>query len=226
MARLCIGRLGSLAKGGRLIPATNAAGLLAEASESFRAAVAGPFFRVASRLDADGRLGVVAADCQGAPLVEGVSEKRLEHVIRLAEVRLGERLNLNDVADAVFVTGARDFGPGTPLGDLTARWLEQVRQALPARYAAIQALLLPPPRPQPQPQPSAQPEPRPQATGLSGESDSAGAADPAPTAAPEGGLEAPEAPRGGYIRIQVEDDDEESPVDEPFGSPRAERGSP
>lgn len=147
VSRLCIRRIGDLLDAGRLIEATNAAGRLAEASVAFRAAVAGPFYRAASRLQADGRLQTAPPPCSDSPLVERVSKKRLEHVINLARARLEQRLYLSDVVDAVFVTGARDFGPKTPVGELTGRWLERLREVLPARYAAIQALLLPPPAP-------------------------------------------------------------------------------
>lgn len=191
VARLCIGRIQRLTDERRLVHAANAAGLVAGASAPFRAAVAAPFFRVAARLDEDARLTATPADCQAAPLVTGVSQKRLEHVVRLAEVRLAERLNLADVADAVFVTGARDFGPKTPVGELTARWLEQVRTALPARYAAIQAALLPPP-----------------------------GAPAAPRDEPRPSLRE-ESPQGGYIRIEVADDDPEA-----LGSPRHNGATP
>jgi hypothetical protein len=43
----------------------------------------------------------------------------------------------------VLVTGARDFGPDSPVGTVTLAWLAKAKQSLPARAAAVEALLLP-----------------------------------------------------------------------------------
>lgn len=141
LASLCIARVSELSARGRRIAAVNAAGLLSEASEALRPAVAGPFFQVASALDEDPRLSVGAGDCETAPLVESVAGKRLEHVVRLARVRAKERVQLADLLPEVFVTGARDFGPDVPVGRLTASWLMRLKERLPAKAAAIEAAL-------------------------------------------------------------------------------------
>lgn len=199
IAKLCIARVGELLRRGRVVSAVNAAGLLAHASELFRAAVAAPLYDAVSALDEDGRLVIGTADCEAAPLVTGAGDKRLPHLVRLARVRLAERIDLADVVDEVFVTGARDFGPDTPVGEITAGWLGRLRARLPARAAAIDVKLVPtagapeatPDAPAPPP-PAALPPARPSrdrpgevSTGTPGES--------------------------GYIHIKVHDDDEGQP---------------
>ena len=142
-AQLCLQRVRRLIEAGSLIDAVNAAGLAAEASPSLRAVIAAPFHAAASALDRDARLFAGEEDCARSPLVEGLEERTLLQSVRIAEAKQRERVPLGHVADAVFVTGARDFGPSSPVGAITARWLERVRVALPAKGAAIDALLLP-----------------------------------------------------------------------------------
>lgn len=141
----CLGRVRSLAAQGLLVEAVSAGGLLAEAAPALRPAVAPPLFDAARALDLDPRLVAADQDCAGAPLLTGVSGRDLTQNMKFAAARQGERLNLADLEDAVFVTGARDFGADTPFGGLAARWLERLRVALPARHAAIEAALVPPP---------------------------------------------------------------------------------
>lgn len=153
-AGLCLQRVRRLMDDGALVDAVNAAGLLAEASATLRPLLAGSFHDAAAALDQDPRLFAGELDCQRTPLVDQLSKRSLEENVRLAQTRAKERVALADVADAVFVTGARDFGGESPVGVITARWLERARVALPARYAAIEALLLPQ---APPPEPSAAP---------------------------------------------------------------------
>jgi len=143
VAKLCIARISELLRRGRVVAAVNAAGALSEASEVFRSAVAAPFYEAVSRLDEDGRVQVGTGDCEAAPLVTGAGDKRLPHLVQLARVRLAERLDLADVVDEVFVTGARDFGTDTPVGAITAGWLGRLRARLPARASAIDVKLVP-----------------------------------------------------------------------------------
>lgn len=142
VARHCLQRLQELGQKSAL-SATKAAGFLAEASSLYRATVANALYRHATTLNQDKRLDVRADSCRDNPLVDDVQGKRDEHLVRLAEIKMGDRVNLADLPDAVFVTGLRDFGPGTPFGDLVQNWLERIQDVLPARYAAIQAALLP-----------------------------------------------------------------------------------
>ena len=145
VVRLCLGRVRMLMGEGAIVEATNAAGLLAEAAPGLRAALAAPMFAAVSALEADPRLSAAASDCERDPLVPALSAATLGETLRVARTRRRERVGLADVVDAVFVSGTRDFGPGTPVGGATARWLERLRVSQPARFAAIEALLLPPP---------------------------------------------------------------------------------
>ena len=143
VARHCLRRVQELGKKSTLL-ATKAAGFLAEASSLYRAAVANTLYRNALKLDRDQALRLEAQNCLENPLVEDVNGKRDEHLVRLAEIKSTAHLNLAELPDAVFVTGLRDFGPETPFGALTKSWLTKIQDVLPARYAAIQAALLPP----------------------------------------------------------------------------------
>lgn len=142
-ARLCLQRIRRLTEEGALVDAVNAAGLVAEASPSLRPVIAAPFHAAASALDRDARLFAGETDCVRSPLVDRLGERTLAESIRLATAKQRERVALADVVDAVFVTGVRDFGAASPVGTITARWLERVQLALPAKGAAIEALLLP-----------------------------------------------------------------------------------
>lgn len=141
----CLGRISTLVRQGRKIEAVNAAGLLAESAASLRGAIAGPFYEGVTALDKDVRLTVADDNCASAPLVDAVDKRPLSQTLRLANAANKERVNLAELVDAVFVTGARDFGPKTPVGKVTAKWVERLRIALPARFAAIEALLAVPP---------------------------------------------------------------------------------
>ncbi len=157
-AQLCLQRVRRLIDADALVDAVNAAGLLAETSEALRPVVAGPFHDAAVALDKDPRLFAGEVDCKTSPLVDKLSSRPLDASAKLARDKARDRLLLSDIDDAVFVTGARDFGADTPLGVITARWLERAKVALPARYAAVEALLLPPaPPPPPPPPPDAGP---------------------------------------------------------------------
>ena len=109
-----------------------------------RAAVAGPFLEAVTALDSDARLFAGEVDCAKTPLVEHLATRPLGENTWLAAARRRERLALEDVADAVFVTGVRDFGPEAPAGIVVTQWFDRVKAALPGRAAAIEALLLPP----------------------------------------------------------------------------------
>lgn len=153
VGQLCLQRIRSLVAAGRHIDAVNAAGMIAERAPSLRAAVAGPLYAAMQALDEDPRLSAAPWDCEAAPLVKDASGKPVDEVIRLARARLAERLSLSDVTDAVFVTASRDFGTDTPVFAIASRWLERLRVTQPARYAAIEAALLPPaPAPLPTPE--------------------------------------------------------------------------
>lgn len=141
----CLGRISALVRQGRKIEAVNAAGLLAESASSLRGAIAGPFYEGVTALDKDVRLTVADDNCASAPLVDAVDKRPLAQTLRIAKAANKERVNLAELVDAVFVTGARDFGPKTPVGKVTAKWVERLRIALPARFAAIEALLAVPP---------------------------------------------------------------------------------
>ena len=142
-AQLCLQRVRRLIDDGALVAAVNAAGLAAEASPALRVVIAAPFHAAATALDRDPRLFAGEADCARSPLVDGLAARTLRESVRIAEVKQRERVPLGDIADAVFVTGLRDFGPESPVGAITARWLERLQVALPAKGAAIEALLLP-----------------------------------------------------------------------------------
>ncbi len=144
VTQLCLQRVRSLIADGRLVDGVNAAGALAERSGALRAAVAGPLFSAMSALDTDPRLSAAPWDCALAPLVTEMPSRSIDDTIKLARVRLLERLSLSDVSDAVFVTASRDFGADTPVGAIAARWMERLRLSQPARHAAIAAALLPP----------------------------------------------------------------------------------
>jgi hypothetical protein len=141
VARTCIGRVRTLRGNGHLVAAVNAAGTLASGADALRAAVAGPFFEAAEALDADPRLTAQPVDCARQPLARRASARSMDQLIRVAQTRLQERLSLSDIATDVFVTGSRDFGPMTPVGKITDRWLERLRVTQPARRAAIDAVL-------------------------------------------------------------------------------------
>jgi hypothetical protein len=106
--------------------------------------VAGPFLEGVNALDGDARLFAGEVDCAKTPLVEHLATRPLGENIRLTAARRRERLALEDVAEAVFVTGVRDFGPEAPAGIAVTQWFDRVKAALPGRAAAIGALLLPP----------------------------------------------------------------------------------
>lgn len=153
--QLCLQRVRRLMDGGHLVDAVNAAGLLSESSPTLRPLLASSFHDAADALDRDPRLFAGELDCARSPLVDRLSQRSLDETMQLARARAGERVALSDVNDAVFVTGARDFGAESPVGAITAKWLERARVALPARYAAIEALLLPQAQPEEEPKPSA-----------------------------------------------------------------------
>lgn len=144
LTQLCLQRVRSLVRDGRLVDAVNAAGAIAERAPGLRPAVAAPLFSAMHALDTDPRLSAAPYDCEHAPLLAGLSKRTIDESIALARARLNERLSLADVSDAVFVTATRDFGPDTPVGAIAGRWLERLRVAQPARHAAIEAALLPP----------------------------------------------------------------------------------
>lgn len=143
ITQLCLQRVRRLVDKGALVDAVNAAGLAAEASPPLRAVIAAPFHAAAEALDRDPRLFAGENDCAKDPLVVGLATRTLGESLKLAEAKQRERVNLGDVADAVFVTGIRDFGGDSPVGGVVARWLERVQLALPAKAAAVEALLLP-----------------------------------------------------------------------------------
>jgi hypothetical protein len=147
ITQLCLQRVRGLVADGRLVDAVNAAGALAERAPTLRAAVAGPLFSAMTALDKDPRLSAAPYDCSAAPLVKGVDGLEVDAIVKLARARLQERLSLSDVADAVFVTASRDFGSDTPVLAIASRWMERLRATQPARHAAIEAALLPPPAP-------------------------------------------------------------------------------
>jgi hypothetical protein len=159
VAQVCLQRISVLLGERRLVEATNAAALVAEAAPALRAVVAGPLHDAVSALDKDPRLTAAAPDCQSGALVTSLQRVAPAEAFKEAAARAAERVSLLALDDAVFVTGARDFGEESPVGVVTARWLERMRIAVPARYAAIEALLLPP-APPPAPVPvSAAPAP-------------------------------------------------------------------
>lgn len=201
LASLCIARVSELQQRGRVVAAVNAAGLLSDASESLRAAVAGPFYRAASALAQDPRLEAGSGDCEAAPLVQSVQGKRLEHLVRLARLRVTERLALADLVPEVFITGARDFGPAAPVGQLTSAWMERLKVELPARHAALEGQLgavMAPVKSTTSPTPAAG------AIELPGS--------PTPDAPGAGKAASPEERSSGYIHIEVHDD--EDPAEE------------
>ncbi|MCP4502312.1 MAG: hypothetical protein GY822_20340 [Deltaproteobacteria bacterium] len=160
LAQHCIGRIEHLLKAGRKIEAVNAAGALAEANPALRPAIAGPFYHAVKALDTDPRLTVHDDDCMENPLLEDFDKRPVGQAIRMAKARAKDRMNLAEVADTVFVTGVRDFGPKTPVGRMVQGWLDRLKVALPARYSAIEALLITaPPKTTPTPTPPA-PEPK------------------------------------------------------------------
>ena len=142
VARHCLRRVQQLSTKSVLL-ATKAAGFLAEASSVYRAAVANTLYRNALKLDRNEALRVEAPNCMENPLVDDIANKSDEELVRLAELKSSSQLNLAELPDAVFVAGLRDFGAETPFGALTQSWLNRIRDVLPARYAAIQAALLP-----------------------------------------------------------------------------------
>jgi hypothetical protein len=143
ITQLCLQRLRRLIDKGALVDAVNAAGLAAEASPPLRAVIAAPFHAAAEALDRDPRLFAGESDCAKDPLVVGLATRTLAESVKLAETKQRERVALGDVSDAVFVTAIRDFGGDSPVGGVVARWLERVQLALPAKAAAVEALLLP-----------------------------------------------------------------------------------
>ena len=143
LSQLCLQRIRTLVADGRVIKAVNAAGTLSEGTPALRAAVATPLFQAMTVLDQDPRLSAAPWDCASEPLVKDIASKSFDDILKMARLRLGERLSIADVNDAVFVTAVRDFGPDTPVGQIAARWLERLRVVQAARHAAIEALLLP-----------------------------------------------------------------------------------
>ncbi|MCC7109071.1 MAG: hypothetical protein IT382_07280 [Deltaproteobacteria bacterium] len=141
---MCLDRVAGLLSARRAIDAVNAGALIAEGAPSLRAAVAGPLLDAVQALDADVRLSAAEPDCALDPLVPGLAALTVDEALKRAAARAAERVALGDLVDAVFVTGARDFGPDTPVGLVTVKWLERLKVSLPARYAAVEALLLPP----------------------------------------------------------------------------------
>jgi len=162
LAQHCIQRIQRLRKAGRNIEAVNAAGALAEANPALRPAVALPFYQAVKHLNDDVRLTVHDDNCVDNPLLEDFDKRPVGQAIRMAKVRAKDRKNLAEVADAVFVTGVRDFGPKTPAGRIVQGWLDRLKVALPARYAAIDALLATAPAVQaPPPEKKVEPKGRP-----------------------------------------------------------------
>lgn len=160
LAHVCLDRVAGLLSARRAIDAVNAGALIAEGAPSLRAAVAGPLLDAVQALDADLRLSAAEPDCALDPLVPGLAALTVDEALQRAAARSAERVALGDLVDAVFVTGARDFGPDTPVGLVTVKWLERLKVSLPARYAAVEALLLPPaPAPTPPAQDGAAPTP-------------------------------------------------------------------
>lgn len=145
LAQVCLDRVPALLAARRAVDAVNAGALIAEGAPSLRAAVAGPLLDAVSALDADARLTAAEPDCARDALVTGVAALAPEDAIARAAVRAEQRVALGALVDAVFVTGARDFGADTPVGLVTVKWLERMKVSLPARYAAVEALLVPQP---------------------------------------------------------------------------------
>lgn len=145
LAQVCLDRVGALLAARRPIDAVNAGALIAEGAPSLRAAVAGALLDAVTALDHDPRLSAVEPDCARDPLVPALASLTVDEAMARAGARAQERVALGALVDAVFVTGARDFGADTPVGIVTVKWLERMKLSLPARYAAIEALLLPPP---------------------------------------------------------------------------------
>lgn len=143
ITQLCLQRVRRLMDAGALVAAVNAAGHAAEASPPLRAVIAGPFHAAAAALDRDPRLFAGEFDCATAPLVPALSRHTVAESLKIAEAAQKERVALGDLADAVFVTGIRDFGSESPVGGIIARWLERLQVGLPAKAAAVEALLLP-----------------------------------------------------------------------------------
>ncbi len=144
LAQVCLDRVAVLLSARRHVDAVNAGALIAEGAPSLRAAVAGPLLDAVTALDHDARLSAAEPDCARDPLVPALAGLTVDEAIARADVRARERVALGALVDAVFVTGARDFGADTPVGLITVKWLERMKLSLPARYAAVEALLLPP----------------------------------------------------------------------------------
>ncbi|MCC7070903.1 MAG: hypothetical protein IT383_06250 [Deltaproteobacteria bacterium] len=145
LAQVCLDRVPALLAARRPVDAVNAGALLAEGAPTLRAAVAGPLLDAVTALDSDPRLSAAEPDCARDPLVAALASLPPEEAFARAAARAAERVSLGALVDAVFVTGARDFGADTPVGLVAVKWLERMRVSLPARYAAVEALLLPPP---------------------------------------------------------------------------------
>ncbi|MBI1947206.1 MAG: hypothetical protein HYS27_16040 [Deltaproteobacteria bacterium] len=144
LAQVCLDRVAALLAARRPIDAVNAGALIAEGAPSLRAAVAGPLLDAVGGLDKDVRLSAIEPDCAKDPLVPALAALTVDDAMAKAAARAAERVSLGALVDAVFVTGARDFGADTPVGLVTVKWLERLKVSLPARYAAVEALLLPP----------------------------------------------------------------------------------
>jgi hypothetical protein len=161
----CQARILALRSQGLLVESVNAAGLLAEASTRVRPLIALGLLDAARALDGAPEKTVVAEDCARAPLVADFT-KRLgqgpllsfsttgappdttddgaHEALRDARQKARARVDLGELHDAVFVTARRDFGPESPFGQLAEGWLASIRAVLPARAAAIEALLVAP----------------------------------------------------------------------------------
>jgi len=160
----CQARVLSLRANGQLVDAVSAAGLLSEASSKVRPLIALGLLDAARALDASTQKTVVVDDCAAAPLVRGFvssldgplqgfvfgeDDDGAHKALRAARTAARARHDLGELHDAVFVTARRDFGPEAPFGALAERWLAELKAVLPARAAAIEALLVAPPsRPQ------------------------------------------------------------------------------
>ncbi|HEY4223690.1 MAG TPA: hypothetical protein VGO62_20175, partial [Myxococcota bacterium] len=142
-AQLCLQRIRRLRDADALVDAVNAAGLVAESSSALRPVIAAAFHDAMVALDQDPRFTFVDPPCKERPLVAAVAGKSVDDVINAANAADSKVLRASDIDDAVIVTGARDFGPDTPVGTIALAWLAKEKQTLPARAAAVEALLLP-----------------------------------------------------------------------------------
>jgi len=155
----CQARVMALRSQGLLVEAVNAAALLAEASSKVRPLVALALLDAARALDGAPEKAVVSEDCTEAPLIADfgarlaggtllgfavAADDGVHAALKDARAAARARIDLGELHDAVFVTARRDFGPETPFGAFAESWLTRIREVLPARAAAIEALLIAP----------------------------------------------------------------------------------